>query len=284
VADLGQRVRGLIGREPEDPRDRIDPELLNSAAVVFPEWAGMVPPRELWIGPEDPVSHFFGWAYEYRAYLTLLCGLRRDGRVLELGCGHGRTMLGLVPYLRPGGRYEGFDISAPHIEFAKRAIEARHPNLRFSHADVHNSIYNPDGAIAADEFVLPYAEAGFDVAFAASLFTHLLPPAVVNYLSQTARLLVPGGRALYSFFLLDNYRGPGSSIWDFYEFEHPHSDGVAIHDPERPDQLVAYSVAAIERIATAAGLEVERTIPGYWSNPDGVAVNEQDLVLLRRPA
>src|SRR5687768_9423544 len=75
-----------------------------------PEEDALVPPRHLWLGPRDPISHYYRWAWEYLAYLTLLCDLRRESSVLELGCGHGRTARGLLGYLRHPGRYVGLDV------------------------------------------------------------------------------------------------------------------------------------------------------------------------------
>ena len=54
---------------------------------------GLIPPRDLWVAPGDPLYVFLGGPWEYRAYLTLLCRLRKDASVLELGCNTGRTML-----------------------------------------------------------------------------------------------------------------------------------------------------------------------------------------------
>jgi SAM-dependent methyltransferase len=241
-----------------------------------------VPPRELWVGPQDPFIHFVRWIWEFRAYLVLLCELQRDAAVLELGCGHGRTMLGLLDYLKPPGRYEGLDIMPRQIAFAQEAIQATHPHCCFTLADVQNSLYNPTGRSMAESYVFPYENAVFDVAFAASLFTHLTPAATRNYLRQTRRVLKPGGRCLFSFFVLDGYRGPGTSAWSGYEFNHP-LDGeadVAVHNPAMPEELIAYRSARIEAIAAEVGLAVRRIVPGVWSNSYRSCVNEQDLVLL----
>jgi hypothetical protein len=71
---------------------------------------GLIPPRHLWVSPGYPLYVFIGSAWEYRAYLILLCGMGKDASVLELGCNHGRTMLLHVDYLELPGKYEGLNI------------------------------------------------------------------------------------------------------------------------------------------------------------------------------
>lgn len=174
---------------------------------------------------------------------------------------------------------------APQVAFAKREIESRFPWFQFTVADVHNSVYNPAGKTPAEEYEFPYRDQQFDVIYAASLFTHLLPRATRRYFAETSRVLRPGGRCLYSFFLLDHYDGKGKSAAELYEFEHPvdGEDAVAVHNSDVPEQVVAYSGVAVSDIANRAGLQVERILPGFWSTTAQWSLNEQDLVVLRRP-
>jgi SAM-dependent methyltransferase len=242
---------------------------------------GLIPPRDLWEGPNDPLYWFFGYFWEYRAYLTLLCELRVDHSVLELGCSHGRTMLALLDYLKPPGRYEGLDINLKKIEFAQTNIHARYPHFNFTAADVYNKCYNPKGRQRGDTYSFPYVDGSFDVVYAASVFTHLVPRDAANYLKESRRVLRKNGRCLFSFFVLDYYRGPGTSTANFYEFEHPlvDFDGVAVYDSQAPESVIAYDITTIEKMASEAGLKVLRIIPGFWSKAHRVGVNEQDLIL-----
>jgi len=244
----------------------------------------LVPPRDLWIGPDDSISHYYRWVWEYLAYLTLLTGLEREQAVLELGCGHGRTARGLLDYIRSPGRYAGLDVHRARIEDAQARIQARFPNFQFVCADIRNRHYNPDGQLGADAYTFPFPDAAFDVVYAASLFTHLLPPETRRYFGETARVLKPGGHALFSVFLLDAYRGPGTTIAPAYEFEHPLTGhpGVAVRDPAFPDNAVAYLGETLRSYGEETGLEVSRVLPGLWTASPGFAVNEQDLMLLRR--
>ncbi len=241
----------------------------------------VIPPRELWVGPTDPLYWFFGYMWEYRAYLTLLCKMQRDASVLELGCSHGRTMLALLDYLEPPGRYEGLDIAPQKIDFAQQNIHSKYPLFNFTLADVYNNFYNPQGKHKASCYRFPYEDSWFDVVYAASLFTHLLPPDAANYFNESRRVMRKGGLCLFSFFLLDYYRGPGTSVSNLYEFDHPLDvDGAAIHNPAMPEQVIAYGIPLTAKMATQAGFGLKSIVPGFWSKTHKLGVNEQDLLLL----
>jgi SAM-dependent methyltransferase len=249
-----------------------------------PEEDALVPPRQLWLAPRDAISHYYRWVWEYLAYLTLLCDLRRESSVLELGCSHGRTARGLVGYLREPGRYVGLDVDRVRLEDAQARFQSQQPAFQFIWADVHNAHYNPSGSTAAASYRFPFPDEAFDVIYAASLFTHLLPDETRNYFHESRHVLKPGGKCLFSLFLLDHYRGQGTTISPLYEFHHPFAEhpGVAVRDLAHPDALIGYSIAKITSVAEDAGLRLLRVLPGLWSESPGLAVNEQDLMLVCR--
>jgi len=112
--------------------------------------------------------------------------------VLDIGCGCGRTARFLM--LRPDIRYVGFDVFKPAIDWADKHLVPLAPDrLRFEHFDAYSAHYNPRGAQKAVDIRFPVADGAIDVAFAASLFTHLLEPDAVHYLEESARSLRRGG-------------------------------------------------------------------------------------------
>jgi SAM-dependent methyltransferase len=193
-------------------------------------------------------------------------------------------MRGLLEYLRSPGRYIGLDVNDVRIRDAQQRITARWPNFTFVRADVHNAQDNPSGVAGSNRF--PCDDASCDVVYAASLFTHLLPDEVRHYLRESRRVLKPNGRCLFSWFLLDYYRGPGTTVSPLYQFEAPFPDreGVAVRDAEHPERAIAYRTAVLEDYARDAGLRVDRVLPGLWHESPGLAVNEQDLLLLTADA
>jgi SAM-dependent methyltransferase len=253
---------------------------------LAPEEDALIPPRHLWLGSRDSISHYYRWVWEYLAYLTLLCDLHRESAVLELGCGHGRTAHGLLAYLRSPGQYYGLDVDSARIKDAQDRIQKRFPSFQFIWADAYNAHYNPSGTTPAAGYVFPFAAAAFDVIYAASLFSHLLPDETQRYFQESCRVLKPGGKCLFSMFVLDYYRGQGTTISPLYEFNYalPEHPGVAVRDIAHPDALIGYSLEKITLLANSAGLRLLRVVPGLWSESPGLAANEQDLILLCREA
>lgn len=267
-------------------RRRLDREKNKSELPINwiqPHEYSLIPSRRLWVTPTDSFIHFTRWPWEYLAYLTLICEFPHDGRILELGCHHGRTAIGLLEYLRPPGRYEGLDIMKEQIKWAQKNL--KHPCFQFKYADLYNGMYNPDGKISPEKYHFPYRTNFFNVVFAASLFTHLLPKTTKNYLAEISRVLKPNGKCLLSFCLLDYYRGKKTtSSPELYELEYdlPGWPGVKVNDLKLPEKLVGYRKKLLSSYCRQAGLQIKKAYPGYWSGSSKVEINEQDLVLIQK--
>ena len=110
----------------------------------------------------------------------------------------------LTHFLSERGSYEGFDIVSAGIEWCRARITARHPNFQFRVADLRNLTYNPDGSGQAAGYRFPYDDRTFDFVFLTSVFTHLMPEEVRQYLSECSRVLRAGGTLFATFFLLND--------------------------------------------------------------------------------
>jgi SAM-dependent methyltransferase len=226
--------------------------------------------------------------------------LTPDGHVLDIGCGPGRIAAPLTRRLE-GGSYEGFDIVPRSIRWCQRKISARHPNFRFQVADIRNAEYNPTGSQEARAYSFPYPDREFDLALAASVFTHMVPGEVERYVSEVARVLKPGGRLLASFYLMNEeaeMRLAASRRWVLgeeqrdggvtYRSSHPAAPkgprGVANRVLTRPDeQMIVVFERDVREMYAGAGLEVESVRYGKWcGRPDAYLGYSQDLVVARR--
>jgi SAM-dependent methyltransferase len=153
---------------------------------------------------------------------TLVQGLRRvmilgpGARLLDIGCGCGRVARHLLD--SPIAAYAGFDRHPGMIEWAQSNIGALDDRFRFQLVDVQSGYEELDsrvGTVSAAEFVFPYDDGVFTGALAASVFTHIDFPATRRYLSETARVLAPGGGALASYFPGETTGQMGRSNWNF---------------------------------------------------------------------
>jgi SAM-dependent methyltransferase len=219
---------------------------------------------------------------EFLAHFRDLAGLEPTDRVLDIGCGLGRMAAPLTTYLTYGS-YHGFDIVRPTIESCRRRFAA-FPDFQFDHVDVYNGKYNPKGRVSPSEFRFPYADAAFDFAFAASVFTHMLPEDVERYLGEAARVLRPGGRLLATWFVMTP-EAAGRVAERESDIDFPvreDEDDVWKADPREAEAAVAFAPAVLRGLYERSGLEVEDPIRyGCWSGAEGVSY--QDLVVARRP-
>lgn len=237
----------------------------------------------------DVIETWFRTAEEWSVVLRVFGGVKASSDVLEIGCGLGRIAFALRNVLR-NGTYSGFDISRDKIDFVTYAYRDPYPNFSFRYADLHDPYANPEGTITPAEFEFPYFDQSFDVVFGTSVWTHLLPQHARRYFAEIRRVLRPGGSALVSAFLLDNYQ-PGrirprpytDARFDIaHEFE-DHGADVAVSNPANPELAIGYRLRLLESLANDAGLVLSRPpLPGMWSGRDDW-VGAQDLVVFRRP-
>ena len=133
------------------------------------------------------------------AWAAVVCHYAKAGdTLLDIGCGCGRTARFFL--MRPELRYVGMDVFGPAIAWAERYLEPLAPPgaYRFVHVDAYSAHYNPRGRLKASEVRFPVEDGSVDIAFAASLFTHLLEPDARHYLAESARAVRAGGLLIAS--------------------------------------------------------------------------------------
>jgi SAM-dependent methyltransferase len=249
--------------------------------TLFQRRPPLVPPRRLMFdGPRDPAI-FVQNGQEFLRYYIELCDLQPHERVLDIGSGIGRKAIPLIDYLSDAGSYTGFDINHVGIEWCRREITSRHPRFTFHHIDVHNGRYNPRGTQQPEEYIFPTKDNKFDFAVLTSVFTHMFPGGVRQYLHEVGRMLKPGGRSLISFFLLNEtskeqiQSGVSSLTFPFARVDH------AIEREEQPEDAVAFNEDFIHQLYKEAGLAISEIYYGSWCGRDEF-VSYQDLIVARK--
>ncbi len=202
-----------------------------------------------------------------------------DPQVLDLGCGTGKLVSAVWPFLGAGGHYTGIDIRKGDIDFDRGWYPA--DRCTFIHASVFNEHYNPSG-IPMEDYRLPLEDASIDLALAFSLFTHLNQPDSERYFREMARVIKPGGVALFTFFLLDeryNRSDHTGTRWDF--------DRTIDGQPEWywtgwfnvPERQIAVTRSGVD-LLMGDDFSLEKIYHGWWTGQPGAFL--QDTLVFRR--
>lgn len=216
---------------------------------------------------------------EFKQYFIELADLKPTDRVLDVGCGLGRMAAPLTRYLSEEGEYWGFDIVRKGISWCENHISSRYGNFHFQHSDVYNKHYNPKGTIKAQDFIFPFEDGYFDFVFLTSVFTHMLPLDVENYLSEISRVLKPEGKCLITFFVLnDESRNLMQSHQSTLNFSH-RIQGCLATDMDDPEAAIAYDETFVLSLFKKHALNVSSPIQyGSWCSRD-VSLTYQDVII-----
>lgn len=213
------------------------------------------------------------------------CGLCEGSVVLDIGCGTGLIAVPILNVIGPTGKLYGLDLIEESINWCKRNIQPTWPNSEFKHVAVFNASYNPTAKTSAKEYRFPYPNTAFDVVLLKSVFTHMRPAEVDNYLAEISRMMRPGGFALITFFLLDTETrrliAEGRSSFDFsHEFEN-----CMVVNPAIPEDAIAFEYAELMHVFEQCGLTLKRTLWGSWRGGGpavGQVATSQDVLILKR--
>jgi SAM-dependent methyltransferase len=258
-------VRGLARRARWLPTELAD--------LVLRRRDPLTPPHRLQTASR---RDFVASGEQYLRFLRDLAGLKPTDRVLDIGCGTGRIARPLTGELRPPGSYDGFDVGAASIAWCRRHYHDTRAPFRFTHCDVRNTAYNPDGVQVAAKHTFPYPDEAFDLVYAVSVFTHLLPESADRYLSEASCVLAPGGRLLLTWFLVTDAPAPAPEF-DFFA-----KVGVAATiNPDNPEAAVAYPEPWLRDRITANSLALREPIHhGSWRGTPSFCF--QDIVVIDR--
>ncbi|HUS10082.1 MAG TPA: class I SAM-dependent methyltransferase [Pyrinomonadaceae bacterium] len=228
-----------------------------------------------------PLRTFEMSGAEFMAYLRLLCKLRPTESLLDIGCGCGLMALFLTDYLDATGSYTGLDIHRPSIRWCRKYF-AKYPNFNFAFMDVRSLAYNARGRFAAEDYSFDLEDRHFDLVLLKSVFTHLRPAEVDNYLRQISRILSDDARCLMTFFLLNEVQAElarsGLNQLDFKQGE-----GVWRYVYRNsPESAVAFDETHVLGMLRNHGLELsEPAFYGTWTGRvDGLSF--QDMLLVRK--
>ncbi|MGH7042147.1 MAG: methyltransferase domain-containing protein [Acetobacteraceae bacterium] len=194
--DLAPALGGLLG-DAIGPGSWFDVLRQTLSTYGWDGWADL-DPAEPPAGEEAPRP---GAARRCLARLAEMAGATEVARVLDLGCGAGRTSFDLAA-AHPDALVLGIDLSPGLLRLARGALDRRveYPRRRIGLVyDYRAFEVAPAGAgrvdfWACDAQALPFAHAVADLAVALNLLDCVAEPR--RLLAELAAMVRPGGRAL----------------------------------------------------------------------------------------
>ena len=146
-------------------------------------------------------AYFVQSALAEATRLRQVLGLGSGTRMLEVGCGPGRTAIGLLRASCPVGRYDGVDIDRRAIEWCRRFISQSHPEYHFASVDAKHERYNPRGREMTSAFSLPFDAGVFDIIYLHSVVANMIENDVRIYAREFRRLVSPRGTVFLTAFV-----------------------------------------------------------------------------------
>jgi len=264
-------------------RNRVRAARLAAADAVARRRNPLLPPRQLRM---HVGGSFERVGIESRRRFLELGGLKPNDRVLDIGCGVGRIAIPLLEYLDASARYDGFDVDAEMISWARNNITRRRPSFRFQHVDLETDMYNPGGSSSATTFQFPYDDQYFSFAISTSVFTHLYPEETLNYIREAHRVLAHGGCFYSTWFLIrendtDLSTGEAGPRDPERHRVFVQRDGYWTTRPGDDRQAIGISLPTALQMMSGAGFDITSIHDGSWSGRTGTMGARQDIIIGR---
>jgi SAM-dependent methyltransferase len=275
-------VKRVIPASAQPAATRLFDRMTNLAESAVGIREELTPPLRIriHIGPFlDPRLYRFAGDRNVAAFIDL-AGLKPDATFLDIACGCGRVARSLTGYLSPTATYEGFDAAKKPVEWAQGVITKRFPNFHFRTADTFNKRYNPSGKTGAADLIFPYPDDTFDFAFAGSLYTHMLPEEVSNFVAETRRVLKPGGKTLATFCLLNERTLPLVDAGNTMPRLIYRYGDCRVRTTRDPAHFIAHPESWVRKLYADEGLSIVEPIErGTWAEttPESSALEKYRL-------
>ena len=235
------------------------------------------------------------WAHVIGIFQTLMflnLHKKEGNMILDVGCGTGLLGIAAEPFLGQDGKYIGLDVMKKDIDFCRGHYTST--KCEFIHFNVNNPAYAATQKDTKSKWTVE--SESFDLATALSVWTHLNEEDALFYFKEISRVLKPGGKAIVTFFLLDEVyeRSLGKrsrqegrfhmTLQDTWVFDQPSYRSDAWRHPkwaEVPESAIGITNAGLDRLTSNSGLKLIEQYPGNSKEVPGVFF--QDVFDIEKP-
>lgn len=241
-----------------------------------------LPPQKLieFCGSHN-IPHYIDNMLLYSQDIVQQCMLKRNHRVLEIGCGAGRIANGLFHYLNRDGSYLGLDVHPEVINWCNKFISNRSRNFKFQQIPVINNYYYQKNNQQKNNYDFSFlGDRHFDCIFAVATFNHLRLEDTRQYLQEIGRRLTVNGVGYFTFFIINE------EFFSFRERTKLHqglrkNDAGVWYGYERQSFFTGYEIPILKELLDEANLQIITYHPGSWAQKKRSRLY-QDWLLVER--
>lgn len=234
------------------------------------------------------------WAHVIGIFQTLMflhLQKKEGNKILDVGCGTGLLGIASEPFIGGVGKYTGIDVMKDDIAFCRGHYPSS--NFEFIHFDVANPAYAPAQKDIKSKW--PVESESFDLATALSVWTHLNEEDALFYFKEISRILKPNGKAIVTFFLLDEtYRNSlgfrsnqegrfHMTSQDQWVFDQPSYGSNMWFHPKWarvPEDAIGVTEAGLDRLIASSEMKLIEHHKGNWKEVPGVFF--QDVLIFQK--
>lgn len=241
----------------------------------------LIPPPSKRVGGLGTTT-YGEWCYTIGLFQGLMQNWIPEGdsrNILDIGCGVGRQYISLLPLMSQDDRYTGIDVSEKFVEICKSNYQDSRTN--WIHTASSNDFYAKQ---QSGQNTWPFENGTFDFMCAVSVWTHLVPKDFRFYFQQISEKLKVGGRAMITFFVLDDlYYSTIEDRTDEFSIYYPQPksrwifDRMIDNDPNYycpywvsvPEVAVGVNETELASLSDNFGLKVLSKMRGSWKDRPG---------------